>query len=126
MPSTQAQRILLTDKAVKNLPFSPAKPQIVRDSKIAGFHLWVANRLRRFATNMRRRGSTASAAPRWSNGSVSTPTPALTKPAPRPLKLWRCALLANLFRAGLQSPRGFPCPHLQSRLGGLQGRHPNG
>ena len=41
MPSTQAQRILLTDKAVRSLPFSPAKPQIVRDSKISGFHLWV-------------------------------------------------------------------------------------
>ncbi|MCA6115466.1 integrase family protein [Bradyrhizobium sp. WSM 1738] len=41
MPSTQATRILLTDKAVKGLPFAPAKPQIIRDSKIAGFHLWV-------------------------------------------------------------------------------------
>ena len=48
MPSTQAQRILLTDKAVKGLPFSPAKPQIVRDSKIAGFHLWVGKSTKTF------------------------------------------------------------------------------
>jgi integrase len=48
MPSTQAQRILLTDKAVKGLPFAPAKPQIVRDSKIAGFHLWVGKSTKTF------------------------------------------------------------------------------
>jgi integrase len=48
MPSTQAQRILLTDKAVKGLPFSPAKPLIVRDSKIAGFHLWVGKSTKTF------------------------------------------------------------------------------
>jgi hypothetical protein len=41
MPTSQTARILLTDKAVKGVPFSTAKPQIVRDSKIAGFHLWV-------------------------------------------------------------------------------------
>ncbi|WFU16431.1 integrase family protein [Bradyrhizobium sp. CB3481] len=41
MPSTPAPRILLTDKAVKGLPFAPAKPQIIRDTKIAGFHVWV-------------------------------------------------------------------------------------
>jgi hypothetical protein len=48
MPSTQAQRILLTDKAVKSLPFAPSKPQIVRDSKIAGFHLWVGKSTKTF------------------------------------------------------------------------------
>jgi integrase len=48
MPSTQAPRILLTDKAVKSLPFAPAKPQIVRDSKIAGFHLWVGKTTKTF------------------------------------------------------------------------------
>jgi integrase len=48
MPSTQAQRILLTDKAVKGLPFSPAKPQIIRDSKLAGFHLWVGKSTKTF------------------------------------------------------------------------------
>lgn len=48
MPSSQALRILLTDKAVKGLPFAPAKPQIVRDSKIAGFHLWVGKSTKTF------------------------------------------------------------------------------
>ena len=48
MPSTQAQRILLTDKAVKGVPFAPAKPQIVRDTKIAGFHLWVGKSTKTF------------------------------------------------------------------------------
>ena len=41
MPASQTQRILLTDKAVKGVPFAPAKPQIIRDTRIAGFHLWV-------------------------------------------------------------------------------------
>ena len=48
MPSTQSLRILLTDKAVKGVPFSTAKPQIVRDSKIAGFHLWVGKSTKTF------------------------------------------------------------------------------
>lgn len=48
MPATQAQRILLTDKAVRSLPFSPTKPQIVRDSKIAGFHLWIGKSTKTF------------------------------------------------------------------------------
>src|SRR4051812_44547754 len=48
MPSTQTQRILLTDKAVKGVPFSTAKPQIVRDSKIPGFHLWVGKSTKTF------------------------------------------------------------------------------
>ncbi len=41
MPSSQTRRILLTDKAVRSLPFAPAKPQIIRDSKVAGFYVWV-------------------------------------------------------------------------------------
>ena len=48
MPSTQAQRILLTDKAVKNLPFASAKPTIVRDTKIAGFHVWIGKNTKTF------------------------------------------------------------------------------
>lgn len=48
MPATQTQRILLTDKAVKGLPFAPAKPQIIRDSRIAGFHLWVGKSTKTF------------------------------------------------------------------------------
>ena len=48
MPSSQALRILLTDKAVRSLPFSPTKPQIVRDSKVAGFHLWVGKSTKTF------------------------------------------------------------------------------
>lgn len=48
MPSAQTQRILLTERAVKSVPFSTAKPQIVRDSKIAGFHLWVGKSTKTF------------------------------------------------------------------------------
>jgi len=32
----------------QSLPFAPAKPQIVRDSKIAGFHLWVGKSTKTF------------------------------------------------------------------------------
>lgn len=38
-PSTR--RILLTDKAVKGLPYADIKPGIVRDTKIPGFHVWI-------------------------------------------------------------------------------------
>lgn len=38
-PSTR--RILLTDKAVKGLPYAEIKPGIVRDTKIPGFHVWI-------------------------------------------------------------------------------------
>ncbi|MET4476469.1 integrase family protein [Bradyrhizobium sp. F1.13.3] len=39
--ATSTRRILLTDKAVKGLPYAEAKPQIVRDARIPGFHVWV-------------------------------------------------------------------------------------
>lgn len=48
MPTTPAPRLLLTDKAVKGLPYSSAKPKIVRDSKIPGFHLWVGKSTKTF------------------------------------------------------------------------------
>jgi hypothetical protein len=48
MPSTQATRLLLTDKAVKSLPYASAKPKIIRDTKIAGFHLWVGKSTKTF------------------------------------------------------------------------------
>ena len=48
MPSTQANRLLLTDKAVKSLPYASAKPKIIRDTKIAGFHLWVGKTTKTF------------------------------------------------------------------------------
>ena len=48
MPSTQTARLLLTDKAVKSLPFASAKPKIIRDTKIAGFHLWVGKTTKTF------------------------------------------------------------------------------
>jgi integrase len=48
MPSTQATRLLLTDKAVKSLPYASAKPKIIRDTKIAGFHLWVGKTTKTF------------------------------------------------------------------------------
>ena len=48
MPSIQAARLLLTDKAVKSLPYASAKPKIIRDTKIAGFHLWVGKTTKTF------------------------------------------------------------------------------
>jgi hypothetical protein len=48
MPSSQANRLLLTDKAVKSLPYASAKPKIIRDTKIAGFHLWVGKTTKTF------------------------------------------------------------------------------
>ena len=41
-------RILLTDAAVKREPFAHDKPRIVRDARIAGFHLWVGKRKKSF------------------------------------------------------------------------------
>jgi integrase len=48
MPSTQASRVLLTDKAVKSLPYAATKPKIFRDTRIAGFHLWVGKNTKTF------------------------------------------------------------------------------
>jgi integrase len=48
MPTHQTSRLLLTDKAVRSLPFSDTKPKIIRDSKIAGFHLWVGKTTKTF------------------------------------------------------------------------------
>lgn len=41
-------RILLTDAAVKREAFASDKPRIVRDSKVAGLHLWVGKRKKTF------------------------------------------------------------------------------
>ena len=48
MPTTPSLRLLLTDKAVRSQPFSDAKPLILRDSKIPGFHLWVGKNTKTF------------------------------------------------------------------------------
>jgi integrase len=45
---TATPRILLTDAAVKREPFAQDKPRIVRDSKIAGLHLWIGKRKKTF------------------------------------------------------------------------------
>ena len=46
--STATPRILLTDAAVKREPFSQNKPRIVRDSKVAGLHVWIGKRKKTF------------------------------------------------------------------------------
>ena len=46
--STATARILLTDAAVKREPFAQGKPRIVRDSKVAGLHLWIGKRKKTF------------------------------------------------------------------------------
>ena len=39
---------MLTDAAVKREPFAHGKPRIVRDSKIAGLHVWIGKRKKTF------------------------------------------------------------------------------
>src|SRR6185437_11637281 len=46
--STASPRILLTDAAVKREPLAQGKPRIVRDSKLAGLHLWIGKRKKTF------------------------------------------------------------------------------
>jgi integrase len=46
--STATPRILLTDAAVKREPFAQGKPRIVRDSKVAGLHVWIGKRKKTF------------------------------------------------------------------------------
>ena len=41
-------RILLTDAAVKREPFARGKPRIVRDSKVAGLHVWIGKSKKTF------------------------------------------------------------------------------
>ena len=46
--ATTTTRILLTDAAIKREPLAQDKPRIVRDSKIAGLHLWIGKRKKTF------------------------------------------------------------------------------
>ncbi|HTL63639.1 MAG TPA: tyrosine-type recombinase/integrase [Pseudolabrys sp.] len=46
--STATPRILLTDAAVRREPFALDKPRIVRDSKVAGLHVWIGKRKKTF------------------------------------------------------------------------------
>lgn len=61
-PSTR--RLLLTDKVVRKLPYAEAKSQMVRDTKIPGFHLWIGKGTKTFRLQYEtpringRRGST--------------------------------------------------------------------
>ena len=48
MTAATSKRILLTDAAVKREPFAEGKPRIIRDTKVAGFHLWVGRRTKTF------------------------------------------------------------------------------
>jgi integrase len=48
MTSAITPRILLTDAAVKREPFAQGKPRIIRDSKIAGLHVWIGKRKKTF------------------------------------------------------------------------------
>ena len=48
MTTASTARILLTDAAVKREPFALGKPRIVRDSKIAGLHVWIGKRKKTF------------------------------------------------------------------------------
>ena len=48
MTTAITPRILLTDAAVKREPFAQGKPRIVRDSKVAGLHVWIGKRKKTF------------------------------------------------------------------------------
>ena len=48
MTAANTKRILLTDAAVKREPFAEGAPRIVRDTKVAGFHLWIGKRKKTF------------------------------------------------------------------------------
>ncbi len=48
MKSANSKRLLLTDAAVRREPFAEGKPRIVRDTKVAGFHLWIGKRKKTF------------------------------------------------------------------------------
>jgi integrase len=48
MSTAVTLRILLTDAAVKREPFAQNKPRIVRDSKVAGLHVWIGKRKKTF------------------------------------------------------------------------------
>ena len=48
MTAANTKRILLTDAAVKREPFAEGRPRIVRDTKVAGFHLWIGKRKKTF------------------------------------------------------------------------------
>jgi integrase len=48
MSTAITPRILLTDAAVKREPFAFDKPRIVRDSKVAGLHVWIGKRKKTF------------------------------------------------------------------------------
>lgn len=48
MSTATTPRILLTDAAVKREPFAQGKPRIVRDTKVAGLHLWIGKRKKTF------------------------------------------------------------------------------
>lgn len=45
---TETTRLLLTDAAVQRLPFAVGKPRILRDTKIAGFHLWIGKKTKSY------------------------------------------------------------------------------
>lgn len=48
MTAANTKRILLTDAAVKREPFAEDRPRIIRDTKVAGFHLWIGKRKKTF------------------------------------------------------------------------------
>jgi Arm DNA-binding domain len=48
MTTAMTPRILLTDAAVKREPFAQGKPRILRDSKVAGLHVWIGKRKKTF------------------------------------------------------------------------------
>lgn len=48
MTTAANARVLLTDASVRREPYAPDKPRIVRDSKVAGLHVWIGKRKKTF------------------------------------------------------------------------------
>ena len=71
MTAASTARILLTDAAVKREPFALGKPRIVRDSKIAGLHVWIGKRKKTFRYQYETPRLNGRVAARRSNGWAS-------------------------------------------------------
>ena len=119
------KRILLTDAAVKREAFADGKPRIVRDSKIAGLHLWIGKKTKTFRYQYEaprtngRRGTTNVI---WlgehpHHGADEARAKALD------IQARRARGESIVVPATVAPVDDAPCPHPPSGLGALQGGH---
>ena len=99
MSTATTPRILLTDAAVKREPFAHGKPRIVRDSKVAGLHLWIGKRTKTFRYQYETPRVNGPRGRTTLSGWVSIRTTPLTRPAPRRSQFRPRASVAKPIRA---------------------------